>query len=428
MGNMSNPGKLARIIIKAGSGGGGGDYSGMMHSLNLQENIFENYLYGNVSIVDVALTRLVQQKILSAGDTIDISFAGKAPGGGAEKEISVQLRIYKIETSVPLGQTLQGITLHFTSLPFLKNKVQSISRKYEGKVSEIIKKVASELGIDAIIKDSSDQNIKRVFTYSNPMSIIKSLTKMCGKGNDFNFVFYQDIDMKYKLVSIASLMKAPSKWGNDSKSGFIVGAGFDDADESVQKRMCNHTEVSQTSAIDNAHHDMVASYIMTFDVTTKEYVETIYSLKDKFPKQTHLSGQSLMDIDSAEYYTKIINSPINCSFASKSKGLFDCNEKDEGQDLIGGENDWVLPRRSMMEQLNQMHINFTVPGNSVIRAGDVLFFGRPIQQALAEGEKDVQFNGKYLCTSVKHHFTQNKSTEQQYVTVIKAIKDSKGAE
>ena len=75
-----------------------------------------------------------------------------------------------------------------------------------------------------------------------------------------------------------------------------------------------------------------------------------------------------------------------------------------------------------------MHVSFTAPGNSVIRAGDVMFFGRPIQQSLAEGGKDVQFNGKYLCTSVKHHFTQNQSTEQQYVIQVKGVKDSKGTE
>ena len=428
MNEMLNPGKPAKIIITPASGGGGGDYSGMMHEMNLYENIFENYLSGNITIADTPATRLVQKKILSAGDKINISFAGKDGSGGAEKEINVDLRVYKIETSVPLSQTLQLIKLHFSSTEFLKNKVVSISKKYEGKISEIIQKVASTLGISPEIKDQSDQSTKMIFTYSNPMLIIKALTKRCGKGKDFNFVFYQDADMKYKLVSIATLMKAASKWGGDSKSGFIVGMGFNDVDKSVQKRMCVGSEVSQTSAADNAHHHMVASFVLTFDTTKKQYVETTYSLKDEFSKQTHLTGEPLMDINSADYYTKIIDSPINSSFASKSKFLFDCNEKDEGQDQVGGEKDWVLPRRSMMEQLNQMHVSFTVPGNSVIRAGDVMFFGRPVQQSLAEGGKDVQFNGKYLCTSVKHHFTQNQSTEQQYVTVVKGVKDSKGAE
>jgi hypothetical protein len=122
------------------------------------------------------------------------------------------------------------------------------------------------------------------------MTQINNLVKRMGKANDFNYVFYQTIDGKYKLTSVATLMKKQSNWGTDSKTGFVVLPGGVEADGKLMKRMCITHAASQMSPIENAHNGMVSSSVLTIDTTTKNHIETTYSLKDDYSKQTHNKG------------------------------------------------------------------------------------------------------------------------------------------
>jgi hypothetical protein len=90
---------------------------------------------------------------------------------------------------------------------------------------------------------------------------------------------------------------------------------------------------------------------------------------------------------------------------------------------------------SLMEQLNQLSLTFTLNGNSIIRAGDVFYFGRPIANYLGSEnkERDYMYNGKYLAAEIKHTLKINtggmdKNTGIEYNTLVRGIKDSIGNE
>jgi hypothetical protein len=428
-----NPAKYDPIILTP-VGDDPKDITSLFREINIYENIFTNFLSGDMTLIDTPATRLIEQGLIGIGDLIEFSFAGKTEDGStAEKAINIKMKIYKFETSAPSGFTGQAVKIYFSSSEFLENKNNAISTLYDGNISDIITKIIKKLHVSEsnLEIESCDQKIKLVVPYDNPMTQINNLVKRMGKGNDFNYVFYQTIDGKYKLTSVASLMKKQSNWGTDSKTGFVVLPGGVEADGNLMKRMCITHAASQMSPIENAHNGMVSSSVLTIDTTTKNHIETTYSLKDDYSKQTHISKEALVDVES-EYMTKTIDGPVISFIRTKAKGLFDCKETDDGQDQIGGEKDWFLKRKSQIEQLNQLSITFFISGNSLIRAGDTFFFGRPVQQSLSQEagntKKDFKYNGKYLCSSIKHTLFFNKENSVQYMTQIKGIKDSKGDE
>jgi len=408
------------------------DVSNLFREVHIHENLFENFVTGYMDLIDTPETRLVLQGLSGIGDEISFSFSGTDSSGNPEPSINIKMLIYRIEASGQSGAASQLLTIHFSTNSFLKHEVVSIQEQFNGKISDIIKKLAARTGINKIEIEESDQSLIRVFNFSNPIKIINDLTRMCGKGNDFNFIFYSTIDGLYRLISIATLMKAPSKWGSNSKNGFVVSLAYRNLSSEEKKRMVLAHNVSSLSPVLNSHNGMVASSVLTVDVIDKTYTETYFSIKDDFKKQTHLSDKPLANLDS-EYIKSIVDSPTISTTRYKSRYLFNCEEEKEGQDQIGGNKDWLLKRTSQIEQLNQLSIVFKIPGNSVIRAGDVFFFGRPINEYLAnkskngKKEKDIQYSGKYLCTSVKHSIQFNKNIPE-YVTIIKGIKDSKGSE
>ncbi len=407
--------------------------SSLFSSFNIYENLFNNFISGNMVLVDTPETSLIQQGLTGHGEEISFSFAGVKENGDAENEIKIKMYIYRISVgTLSSGSQGQPITVFFSSKEFLKHETNSIQEKFEGKITDIIRIIAKRLNIEKLEIEESEQYIKRVFNYWNPFKIINSLSRQCGKGYNYNYIFYQTLDEIYKLISIGTLFNKPSKFGTNSLNGFVVLMGF--TSEETSKYSCLHHIASTSSTPTNLHHGMIVSNVLTVDLLDKEYTQTYMNLADDWKKQSHLSKNPLVDFNS-DYIKNISDSPSITTTRYKSRYLFDCKETKEndltkdGNDQVGGPRDWLLKRTSQIEQLNQTSVVFITAGNSEIRAGDVLFFGRPHQQYLSKKkkEKDWKYNGKYLCVSVKHTISLG-GNGLNYLTTVKAIKDSKGDE
>ena len=166
------------------------DVSNLFREVHIHENLFENFVTGYMDLIDTPETRLVLQGLSGIGDEISFSFSGTDSSGNPEPSINIKMLIYRIEASGQSGAASQLLTIHFSTNSFLKHEVVSIQEQFNGKISDIIKKLAARTGINKIEIEESDQSLIRVFNFSNPIKIINDLTRMCGKGNDLSFIFY----------------------------------------------------------------------------------------------------------------------------------------------------------------------------------------------------------------------------------------------
>lgn len=411
----------------------------LVKELNIYENLFSNVLSADILVIDTPETRLVHEGLLGALDKVTFSFSGKKVDLSSENPIKQTLYVFKTETG-PMNnnQSSQYIKLILAPLPLFKNDSKDISRSFEGKITDNVKKIAKEIDIGTgeykLEIEKSDEKMKGTFNFKSAFEIINMFAARCRPSrnrNDVNYIFYQTIDGIFKFISVGSLMKEKPKIGTNSKNGFTVNMPVGQlTDEKLKYGALTH-EVSSHSPLKNAFDGMNTIDILTFDMTTKTYTETTFSYDDLFPTQTHLSKNKIIDAPSTKDFKELVQSSFVSRYVQKGQYCMECNDTVGGQDRVGGPDDWLAKRMSSIQQLNQFTLIFTIPGHSEVRAGDVIYFGRPIQQNLSteKENKDFLYNGKFLITEVKHSIKQNSGeVVSEYTTTIRATKDSMGDE
>ena len=412
--------------------------STLVKEINLYENLFNNFMTADITILDTPETRVIQNGLKTALDTISFSFAGKKEDETSEKLIKQTLYVYKSHTSPPgNNQSAQSITIQLASFPFFLNNTKDISRYFNGQITDNVRKLAKEIEIGTgeykLEIEPSDENMSGIITYKSVFETINMFAARCRPSrntNDLNYIFYENVDSTFKFISIGSLLASSSVVGTDSKTGFVVLMPNNISSSYLKRAVLTHT-VSEQSSIKNAFGGMFTSSVLTFDMTTKTYNENTFSYDVNFPKQSKLSTKKIIDAKKYENFSKLVNNSFFSRYTQKSQYCMECDESPEGQDKVGGGSDWLLPRISMMQQLNQINMTFTVPGNSDIRVGNTFFFGRPGQQSLSKDnpEKDFLYNGKYMATEIKHSIKNNTGQSViEYTTTIKCTKDSLGNE
>lgn len=334
---------------------------------------------------------------------------------------------------VSAGQTLQTAKIFLVPEEFFTNQTKEISRHFENKISIIVKKLCNEINISNIDVEETQEEYKFITTYHSPLEIINFLaTKAIStrNPNDYNYVFYQDIDKTFHFITVGSLLQKESKFGTNSQNGFIHVMPLDGT-EAMLKNMVLNYDSYELSPIKNAIGGMYTSQITTYDITNKYYDLWTFDLDMIFDSQSHLSDKKVIEGNGDEF-EKTLNSSYLTRYAQKSSYLYDCYENKGFQNKIGEPEDTTLPRTCTMEQLNQLSIKISINGNSTVRAGDIFYFGRPIQQELSKDKPnpDIFYNGKYLAIDVVHSIQYNVRSMMglEYRTIIRGIKDSIGDE
>lgn len=273
-------GSLDSVILTT-SGGDTINIKSVTKEINVYESIFNNFVVSDIVVYDTPFTRLVQKGLKAGLDSISFSFCGVRADGSNEPFINVKLYVYKIEASAPVGQTLQTLIIHLTSKPFFANRSKNISRCFEGQITKTVKNLATEIGITKLEIESSDDEMKGIIPYRSPVETINMLGNRCrptSNKNNCNYVFFETLDAsKFKFVSVGKLLREQSKFGNSSDSGFIVNNPVGSTSPDVLKRMTLNHEAQHYSPTKNAMNGMYTSDVLTYDMTTKQYVDTTYS-------------------------------------------------------------------------------------------------------------------------------------------------------
>jgi len=431
-----NVGYLSQVTLIT-SGGKTIDISLQVKEISIIESLFSNYINGTMVIRDIPETRLIQDGMVTAKDKIIFEFAGKKADSNKSPEdpIKIELSVYKLETKPEDGYARQMGILYLVSDELFLNNTKEISRSFEGRVSDLAQTICDELKITNVDIEPTEDFYKFISIYKSPFELLNFLTtKAIPKRNkyDMNYVFYQDIDRKYHFRSIGSLYEAQPKVGTNVDDGFVHLIPVSDWNDDLIKRMVLQFQATDLSALKNAMGGMYTSQIFTTDTRNKSYTMTTFNMKNVFDKQTHLSNDEIILNDiSDEKFKKTLTSAYLTRNGQLMPYCYDCERNKGFQDKIGGPQDIVLLRLNSMEQLNQLGITIKINGNSTLRAGDVIYFGRPIEKMFSSEKpyKDILYSGKYMILDIIHNIVVAKDgVLTEYTTTLKAIKDSIGEE
>ena len=431
-------GEMSKMMLHTSVGSF--DITSLMLSFEINESIFSPFINGVVRVEDTESVRLVKVAKLQSDLScrIEFSFSGLDDDGESPQQ-AITLKdkdyyVYKIVVGSPMGIGNQNIDIFFTHKSFLIDENSNVSKSYKKKkISEMVSDLGKKIDLKWNTVESTKNTFCFVLPYRTTVEQIMFLTPYARRqenDNDVNYVFYQDLTGKHSFVSIGKLLSQESTFGEDVKSGYTYGINQGRNFKSARRSVISHATKS-LNEYKNATNGMHSSAVMTLDPVSKIWAATTMFLPDLFKKQSHLADSPIVE-DSSEFYD-FVNGGFSQRYYEKSRHSHCCKEQKNGNNKIGGADDWLLPRISSMEQLNQTGIQFFVTGNSdtsKVSAGKVIFFGRPLLNSSvnsSEGD-DVTFAGKYLITTITHIINKVKSGKIEYGCSIKAIKDSYGEE
>jgi hypothetical protein len=318
-------------------------------------------------------------------------------------------RLYKLSDR-DFATQFQNYTLHFCSEEFILSPQISVSKSYRGlKVSDMIQDILnSKLKVH---KDKINrlQRTQKAFDIivprMNPLEAIMWLTTKAYSKNESLFLFFENRD-GFNFVSYENLIK------EQPYTKFIKGFKIDDdvfknMDSFNYLKILEEFDVMKASRYGSFSSSIAKLNLITRKMEISPFNAVEYKNKGILNKEVTMNTfKNRLD---NSFYTSYDNM-LKYSVTTDGDGTRNQMLPEE----------WLSQTASKMGQIHLFKMIGTVPGDVMLRAGQVVEVEIP---EMTPKDKGVNFNetrsGRYLVSSV-HHRIEN----EIFVTVLELISDS----
>ena len=417
--------------------------------LTIKESIFENFITGQVTILDT--NSLIEQIPIIGEEEVHIEIGLESDAPEKEK-IKYSFHIYKIDnrTREGVGQTIEEYIIYFCDKIALNDKLSRVSKTYKEKpissyVNEIFKK---ELKGEQIEVEETEDNFEINIPNLNPISSINFLTNFSynsyqGEKNLF-YLFYQDrekfhyksvekmingkknLEIRFEIHDSYEEYKAKGKSGNketeEGSGGFM--SIFSEIINYFFEPDLSPPEVKEEDIITAESYEILKSFSnyesaetgyfgftnYSSDILSKTLHKIQYKYSDDFNKMAKLSKvetkTNKYQISEEPFFTKIYSKPT-------TKGRLDSEYVEE---TLGKQIEHYTEERDPLKNTKKerffMGPKFIVvlPGNSKIKLGEISYLKFPSYKTNEERSRkypdDEIYSGNYLIFEIVHTFTQ----------------------
>lgn len=390
------------------------DLSNIFQELNIFENIFENFLSGNITIADGL--NLIRHLPIIGREYLEVSWS--TPGTDV---ITKRFAVYRVSPRHVAKDTVQVYTLNFCSPEQLRNREVKISKSFKGFHDEIVTQLFDYIKLDdnkvfEVMPTSDTDTI--LVPFWSPMQTINHIAKRSRPKvgpNDQSYLFFENLDGFYFLP-------ANQLFGRDINWSYTYGRAMDsrqadDGFDTMHALAQSYSQIKEYSSEDTFNRlkeirsGKFAATQFTYDVTNKTFDQTVYSYAEDFKRTSHSSEfpvlPSLKDSLSGARMSSLQYRPM---------------QPDRYSDRVTSkETNWGLNHNAVMQQLTSFVINLTVSGDSRRRVGEMVFLNIPTPEANDGGTvlPDPYLSGNFLITSIRHRISKN-----DYECYMKVAKDS----
>ena len=379
------------------------DIDYMIDELNIYEDIFSNVISGDMKLIDS--NNVLSRLQLHGHEFFLLSF--KSPNYG---EYQKSFRIYKVSDVSLKTQSSLEYTVHFCSEEFFLNQQTRISKSYKGLTSDqIIKEIAyshlkvsnTKLNPLNVERTYGVQNI--IVPYFKPFEAINWVASFSlNDALTSSFLFFENKD-GFHFKSLESMFN-----GRVRKKIFLANKNvLSPFDSSVQQffvdnfqipQLFNSLELVSTGGYSSGMYklDLISQYVES--VRFNPIQNNFKTLNRHLPFNLAKNRFEKTPLDGSAYFR----------FFPTFQG-----------DLV---DKWLLQRANQFALLNSSRMNIELPGDSDLRAGDMLEVSFPDMAPYNnsnEIKEDTLRSGLYLITNVRHRVINDK-----YVCYLQICKDS----
>ena len=395
------------------------------------ESIFTQSITGIITILDT--TDLVNNGPIIGEEKLQIKLLTPQVNEKPDTIIDytkTPLDIYKIGGLRGDGEKASVLSLHFASQEVYKNAISKISRSYKGSCSDIVDKIFRDkeyLDSDKEITIEETNGLRKIIFPS--MKPFKAIDMLCRQSNSKNFkdspsyLFYETTK-GYNFRSVDGLCSQEPKMTYEENIPDRVEGGVKNVD--VNLRTINEFAViGPRNTTDNIYEGMLSSNIKIHDIYNKKINYFTYNYFDEFDKDIHLEDKPYISESKDKLSNKGLADYSNAmNFVTITSNGKSFDEPDNYPYAPDDLEKIVMRRNSRLRQFqNSITLNMMIPGNTFIKAGDVLEIKIGASSTVTDRTNDPNYTGKYLITKIRHNFNNSK-TDVRHTINMTVVKDS----
>ena len=419
------------------------DLSEFVVELNIFEDLFKNYLHGNIVLTDSR--NLIDKYNIHGEEFLNVKL--RTPSFPDSQIIQKTFRVFKLsDRTIVRDSNTQNFVLHFISIEFFYDMSLPLFAPFEGNITDVAGRIFTDFiassrnfevsetnnevkenpaGTDLIVINDTSNKVKFVSPGWSPFKCINWLaTKAIPKdGAAKNFIFFES-NKNFYFCTLEGLFRTAHENKNYLARYLISASNIreDGSSQNVNREMSLAKDVEMiesTDYIKNYTNGYLGNRLVYLDVFNKEYQLIDYDHVLNYEKQFHSSGKGT---EAKPVFSKdtFRNFATNISFYPKNPKLFNdyADNISEKMGEIHGN------RLSSMLELTNIKMNMTVPGRTDAEVGRLIYFEYPSMGGKEVGDtastaQDKLYSGYYLITAIHH-----KVNKLDHEMVMEVIKDS----
>jgi hypothetical protein len=398
---------------------------GLYTELTIFESIFESTLTGRIDIGDGA--NLVGHFPIIGQEYIDVIY--RTPGVQTEYTTHT-FDVYEVSPRVrgnPGDAQGEVYTLFFASPEFISNQQMKCNRSYTGTVGNIVATIMTNNfagSLSTLEVQNTRNDIRFIAPYWSPFKCIQWLAKRAlpavseTNNRESNYLFYQTLDSdfgEYHFKSISSLVnKSPV-------ASYHLSVGDQQQIDSPKQFGTSLTAIESYSNLKYANKfeevqtGMMASTLFTHDITFKKFDVSSYSYGTDFHSASHVNDYPIMPINN-DGLSPTTDAVIH--YKPKQNEMYIKSAKKDEKELPIDNffyEDWLLDRKSLLEQIRTQEHKIIVSGNTGVHAGDMVSISIPTTEVHTDESSgdDKNLSGKFLIHSIRHIINNNDGHRMQ---------------
>lgn len=393
--------------------GDSAELSGIISQLSIFESIYNNCMFGIIKVTDGTGFVEANGIIGSGKEEVKFTLLTDNTGMGKTANLEKEFVINSISNGIH-NPKFTEYDIGIASKYLLINNKKKISRSFtKMTASEIVDYVGINIlefgshGIWTDLKTSPTKHEKNTVVPNwNPFQLINFLAKnsVSAKG-DSDYVFFENNDgFKFQTISelkngdvkrLFTLKNMPQKIHYNQK-----GVSVDDS------MMENYVENSRFNLSNGQVNGQYASSILTHNILEKR-LEPFTVKYDEKKHKIIAEGTGLDGPPGAKFAE--VNEWQHSGFMSQNY-LYQIHDK--------GENSHYPWHDMKKAELNCNIVQFDIPGDTNIFAGDVVTLRVPTHIHVHDVPEDQYVTGNWLITAIHHKINQN-----GYVCTLECMKD-----
>lgn len=385
-------------------------------TMQIFEDLYSPFITGTIYIRDsldlINTIPIIGQELLN----IDISTPTLEDVGG---RINGQFFLYKIKNREFTGDKNVVYELDFISKEAIIDSNTKLSRKYKGKISDIVEAILTdqEVQFDDVKKILIEKTVNDTAYISNYWSPVKNMNFLAetsiNNKNSPSFLFFENRD-GFNFASLDTMVSSPMITQTFNYNNFTRHIDKTTSSRDIDldyKRIHNITVKDGVDTLKRIHSGFMASVLMTTDIVTKTYNEKYYNALLGYSESNQLNAYPLVNFD-------FVMSP----------GAKVIVEPKAAQTFLGYED--VTNTDCLQRRLYEIHektdflLTIEVAGRLDYTVGQVVVLNfvqvRPIRKEEPDEDiKDNIYSGRYLITAINHIISREK-----HECTIELAKDS----